>query len=65
MFAVRGNRFLLRHQFSVRAGVVLPEKKSRQKTRRSKRRRSESDSEDDGRVKHIKREEATSQLVSL
>uniref|UniRef100_A0A3Q0SMJ5 Interferon regulatory factor 9 n=1 Tax=Amphilophus citrinellus TaxID=61819 RepID=A0A3Q0SMJ5_AMPCI len=46
-------------------GVVVPEKKSREKTsRRSKRRRSESDSEDDSQVKQIKREEATSQLVN-
>lgn len=44
-------------------GMVVPEKKSREKTsRRSKRRRSESDSDDDSQVKQIKREEATSQL---
>uniref|UniRef100_A0A669E2I9 Interferon regulatory factor 9 n=1 Tax=Oreochromis niloticus TaxID=8128 RepID=A0A669E2I9_ORENI len=47
-------------------GVVMPEKKSREKaSRRSKRRRSDSDSDDASDDKQIKREEATSQLVSF
>uniref|UniRef100_A0A3P8PQ46 IRF tryptophan pentad repeat domain-containing protein n=1 Tax=Astatotilapia calliptera TaxID=8154 RepID=A0A3P8PQ46_ASTCA len=47
-------------------GVVVPEKKSREKaSRRSKRRRSDSDSDAASDDKQIKREEATSQLVAV
>uniref|UniRef100_A0A3Q3J7H8 IRF tryptophan pentad repeat domain-containing protein n=1 Tax=Monopterus albus TaxID=43700 RepID=A0A3Q3J7H8_MONAL len=46
-------------------GLVVPEKKCKEKnTRRSKRRRSESQSDDVNHIKQIKTEDVTSQLVS-
>uniref|UniRef100_A0A3Q3LXE9 Interferon regulatory factor 9 n=1 Tax=Mastacembelus armatus TaxID=205130 RepID=A0A3Q3LXE9_9TELE len=47
-------------------GLVVPEKKHREKaTRRSKRRSSHSESNDGSHVKQVKTEEVTSQVVSL